>query len=269
MSEPAKEASNPTRFLVAGVVAAMAASICCIGPVFLLALSTCLTFAETIQTAQSSDPIVLFRVPLKCEAVPEIGCVSLAKPILLELQRQPNISEAWLNGTGTIVAVVEADASDRDSVASTVKSILKGNGADGTELTGEERETALRSFASRTDWYRGADVDRLSKREGAAIAARLVRRVQTKVSLPEATVRALVADLTQVIQERFISEAKTSKQEFEESVLKVVRNSLDEKGVAAFREAAAKGIRPLPEDKEGPGNKMPDCCSISWAGRGL
>jgi mercuric ion transport protein len=38
MSEPAKEASNPTRFLVAGVVAAMAASICCIGPVFLLAL---------------------------------------------------------------------------------------------------------------------------------------------------------------------------------------------------------------------------------------
>lgn len=38
MSEPEKEASNPIRFLVAGVVAALAASICCIGPVLLLAL---------------------------------------------------------------------------------------------------------------------------------------------------------------------------------------------------------------------------------------
>jgi hypothetical protein len=225
-------------------------------------LGTCLAFAEASKTVGNNDRVALFNVPLKCEAVPEIGCGSLSKPILLELQRQPNISEAWLNGTGTIVAVIGADGSDRESMASRVKSTLKGSGAEGTELIGEERERALRSFASRTDWYRGADVDRLSKREAAVIAARLVHRVQTKISLPEATVRTLVADLTQVIQDRFISDAKTSKQEFEDDVLNVVRKNLDEKGVAAFREAAAKGIRPLPEDKEGATNKTPDCCSI-------
>jgi len=38
MSEPERKVSNPKRFLVAGVVAALAASICCIGPILLLSL---------------------------------------------------------------------------------------------------------------------------------------------------------------------------------------------------------------------------------------
>jgi hypothetical protein len=120
----------------------------------------------------------------------------------------------------------------------------------------------LKDFSSRTDWYRGADVDRLSRREAAVIAERLVRRVHAKVSVPESTTRTLVADLAQIIQNRFTSDVKHSKQEFEQDVLNVVRKNLDEKGVEAFREAAAKGMRPLPEDKEGSTSGAPGCCSI-------
>ena len=226
-------------------------------------LGTCLACAEEAKTNENNDRVIFFNVPLRCEAVPEIGCGSRAKPVLLELQRQPDVSEAWLNGTGTIIAVVRTDGVSGESLVGAIKSTLKNTGADGAELTGGEREAALRSFASRTDWYRGADVDKLSKREAAVIAARLVRRVQTNISLPEERARTLVADLTQVIEDRFISDAKTPKQEFEESVLNLVRKNLDEKGVAAFREAAAKGVRPLPEDKEGATNKVPACCSIN------
>jgi hypothetical protein len=225
-------------------------------------LGTFLAFTEGNATGEDNDRVVFFSVPFKCEAVPEIGCGSLSKPILLELQRQPNISEAWLNGTGTIIAVIAADGADREALTSEVKSTLERSGAAGTELTGNDRETALKDFSTRTDWYRGADVDRLSRREAAVIAERLVRRVHAKVWLPESTARTLVTDLTQIIQNRFISDVKPSKQEFEQEVLNVVRKNLDEKGVEAFREAAAKGMRPLPEDKEGATSGAPDCCSI-------
>jgi hypothetical protein len=94
------------------------------------------------------------------------------------------------------------------------------------------------------------------------IAARLVRRVHAKVLLPESTARTLVADLTQVIQNRFVSDVKPSKQEFEQEVLNIVRKNLDEKGAEAFREAAAKGMRPLPEDKEEATVSAVECCSI-------
>jgi hypothetical protein len=160
------------------------------------------------------------------------------------------------------MAVIGSDGADREMLVSEVKSTLERSGTDGMELTRDEREAALRNCSSRTDWYRGADVDRLSRREAAVIAARLVRRVHAKVLLPESTARTLVADLTQVIQNRFVSDVKPSKQEFEQEVLNIVRKNLDEKGVKAFREAAAKGMRPLPEDKEEATGPAVECCSI-------
>jgi len=225
-------------------------------------VGTFLAVTEGNAIAANDDRVLLFSVPLKCEAVPQIGCGSLSKPILLELQRQPDISEAWLNGTGTIMAVIGSDGADRKTLASKVKSTLERSGTGGTELTGDEREAALKDFSLRTDWYRGADVDRLSRREAAVIAERLVRRVHAKVSLPESAARTLVTDLTQVVQNRFVSDVKPSKQEFEQEVLNVVRKNLDEKGVEAFREAAAKGMRPLPEDKEEATGGAAECCSI-------
>jgi len=43
--------------------------------------------------------------------------------------------------------------------------------------------------------------------------------------------------------------------------LKVARKNLDEKGVAVFQEAFAKGYFPQPEDKEESKSGTPDCCS--------
>jgi len=50
-----------------------------------------------------NEIITFYDVPLVCGAAPAIGCGSRAKPLLIDLERQSAIKEAWLNRAGTIV----------------------------------------------------------------------------------------------------------------------------------------------------------------------
>ena len=56
--------------------------------------------------AVTADRISVFKAPLVCPAAPQIGCGGASKPILLDLERQPGVAEAWLNRGGTIISVV-------------------------------------------------------------------------------------------------------------------------------------------------------------------
>lgn len=48
----------------------------------------------------------VYEVPWVCPAAQQIGCGSHSKPVLLELEKNLGVSEAWLNRQGTAVAVV-------------------------------------------------------------------------------------------------------------------------------------------------------------------
>ena len=132
--------------------------------------------------AVTADRISVFKAPLVCPAAPQIGCGSASKPILLDLERQPGVLEAWLNRAGTIISVVwkpDSDAETRRNVTAELKE------DHATELEGKSRDNAVKDFLSGKGWYRGADVDRLSEEEADIIAARLVRWVQAKTALPK------------------------------------------------------------------------------------
>jgi hypothetical protein len=226
-------------------------------------------FGEGTKIAVEADRISLFEVPLRCEAAPAIGCGSRSKPILLELEGEPIIMEAWLNGSGTVLAVVGSEGSSRESRNKAVQSVVEKNGATARELDGEGRETELQSFVSRNAWYRGAEVDSLSKLEARTIAARLVRRIQTKIALPEEKAKALETGLANVFERRFIGNLNDSdpgckKEQIAEELSVVAHESLDERGVVALQEAFAKGIRPQVDDDDGAKTKTatPDCCAI-------
>jgi hypothetical protein len=228
-------------------------------------LAASLAFAEDTKVQTASDRISLFNVPLACPAAPEIGCGPVAKPVLLELQRQPGIAEAWLKETGTVLAVVGTD-SNSESRDSTIHSILEKKGVAATELKGEDRNAELKNFVSRQDWYRGDDVDSLSKREAAIIAARLVRRVQAKVKVSAESAKTLETGLAQAFikayNDGFAGQADKVPT-FTQELLNVARTNLDEKGFAAFQEAFAKGYLPQPEDAERTKSQPAACCSIN------
>ena len=194
--------------------------------------------------AAPADRITVFKAPLVCPAARQIGCGSASKPILLDLEQQPGVLEAWLNRAGTRIAVVwkpESDASTRRNVVAELKE------DHATELDGKPREEAVNDFLSGKGWYRGADVDRLSEEEADVIAARLVRRVQAKTALAKDKAEGLQHALTDTYSQRLTN--KISREQELSRFQDIGRQYLAKDQVAILKEAIEAGVLPLPNEQ--------------------
>src|SRR6266404_8335591 len=197
-------------------------------------------------TALTADRVSVFKAPLVCPAAPQIGCGSASKPILLDLENQHGVLEAWLNRAGTIIAVVwkpESDAETRSKVATGLKEDRV------TELQGDSRYKAVQDFLSGKGWYHGADVDRLSEEEADIIAARLIRWVQAK--------SALTKDKAEGLQHVFSDTLRkdlTGKSVGPNRLEDVARDYLDQQQIKILREAIKdeqaieNSERPVPKE---------------------
>ena len=122
---------------------------------------------------KSKEPLVKFyKTPLVCNSAPDIGCGSRSKPALLELEKNTAVKEAWLNRPGTVVAIVWKDKVQTEDVA---RPIFEKNNISFTELKGKEAASYMQTFRKANLWYRGADVDMLSREEAATIAESSVK----------------------------------------------------------------------------------------------
>jgi hypothetical protein len=122
---------------------------------------------------KTKDPSVSFyKTPLVCNAAPEIGCGSRSKPVLLALEKNPAVKEAWLNRPGTIIAIVWKNKAQTETVA---EPIFDGNNVSFTELREREAAPYKKTFRKQNLWYRGADVDMLSREEATTIAESSVK----------------------------------------------------------------------------------------------
>jgi hypothetical protein len=195
------------------------------------------------------EQIGLFKVPLGCEAAAGLGCGVKAKPILQALACQPAVAQAWLNRSGTMIAVLWRESVVPKVGGEHVRSILAEQALAARELTGAVRESALREFSSGADWYRGDAVDRLSTEEAGIIAARLVRRVTAKVPLSDGTIETLLAAFAEVCRHQLIDRPLTSarlrRKLIANEILKVGRQHLHGVAFKALQEAAALGHRPV------------------------
>ena len=189
------------------------------------------------------DRISVFNAPLVCPAARQIGCGSASKPILLDLEQQPGVLEAWLNRAGTRIAVVwkpESDASARRKIVADLKE------DHAIELDGKPRDEAVNDFLSGKGWYRGADVDRLSEEEADVIAARLVQRVQAKTALAKDRAERLQRALADVYRQRLTN--KISREEELSRFQDIGREYLAKDQVAILKEAVERGVLPLPNE---------------------
>jgi hypothetical protein len=201
--------------------------------------------AENAAT-RSPDQISVFKAPLVCPAAPQIGCGSASKPILLDLEKQTGVAEAWLNRAGTIIAVVwkpDANAEARSHVAAELKEDRA------TEMQGTSRDEAVKDFLSGKGWYHAADVDRLSEEEADIIAARLVRWVQAKTGLPKDKAEAMQRAFSNTLRKDLTGKS-TGPNRLEE----IARQYLDGEQIKILKqaikdeEAVENGEKPLPKE---------------------
>jgi hypothetical protein len=113
----------------------------------------------------NDETITFYDVPLVCGAAPSIGCGSRAKPLLIDLEQHTAIKEAWLNRTGTIVAIVWRGRARTEEAA---KPVFETHEVRYTEKRNDKQTNG--SFRAERGWLRGGEVDRLSLEEAREIA---------------------------------------------------------------------------------------------------
>jgi len=193
--------------------------------------------------------VSFYAVPLACPAAPQIGCGSRSKPILLELEQQPAVAEAWLDRSGTRMAVVWKPEAKRKRRASALETVSKREGFSARELSGTVRKEALKDFLSGHGWFQSSDVDRLSEEEAGVVAARLVRRINATVPLSADKAEALRVEFRDVFKRRFTGASDTAEPDLETQLLTVIRSHLDEKDAAVLKETLPRNLRPLPGER--------------------
>lgn len=224
--------------------------------VILLTLTTALSLM-----AATKNTITFYKVPLVCAAAPAIGCGSKAKPVLQQLEKNNTVTEAWLNHTGTVIAVKWRPNINSTTGENAVQSIFKERDMKVEVVSGKEYDAMLKDFNKKTNWHRHDEMDKLSQIEAGVIASRLVARVNAKTPLNNETVSSLENGFLKVFTSRLTNQnanKQTQDDKLNNDFLAVGKKYLNEAQMNALQSAVALGYRPV----EGEVDKAKDnCCT--------
>lgn len=192
----------------------------------------------------AKERITIYSVPLRCPLVAGLGCGSAAKPVLAELERKPGVVEAWLDHSGTKLALVwtkEEGAAKRSKVVAAVSKTAKLN-----ELSGAERESALKEIQSGPRWYRARDVDELSREEAESVTRRLLDCIDAAEPLSKDKRNLLWTSFTDTLKRRFIQGGMSDK-EVSEKLLRAARQQVGPKGIQALEKTIREACCAAPD----------------------
>lgn len=209
------------------------------------------TKSHSTEAAKISPNLVSFyEVPLACPAARGLGCGSAARPVLQALEKKNSIQEAWLDHPGTTLAIVWKKNAKADSRSAEIQSVADDHGIALHEITGDQREATLKSFASRNEWYRGSEVDRLSEEEAGVIVDRLVRRAMAKEPTIGRKADSLKPALLKVIREQLTGCSSTQcREDCRKKFTAVARQQLNDPEFRALMEAEKQGYRPVGDEQ--------------------
>ncbi len=212
----------------------------------LLILQGALSVAEGNESSErpasvAQERITIYSVPLRCPLVDGLGCGSMAKPVLSELEREPSVAEAWIDHSGTKLALVwkkDEGASKRAEVVEAVSKTTKLN-----ELSGAERESAIKEIQSGPRWYRARDVDELSREEAESVTQRLLDNIDAAEPLPKDKRDLLSANFTKTLKRRFI-QGRMSDKEVSDELFRAARRHVGPKGIEALEKTIREACCP-------------------------
>lgn len=223
-----------------------------LGICLLLATGLPQVFSSDSTKDQGETKIGFYKVPLVCPAATQIGCGSRSKPILLALEKDDAIKEAWLNRQGTVIAVVWKEKTDVSDSPKKIKSIFNDAKmeADGQEIKGSEASTLMNNFLSREGWYRATGVDQLSREEAGIIADRLIASINKINPLSKDKIQILHASFSEIFRNKFLENKDYKKitkeewakceKEIEQKLIDSASKLLDEEQMKALKASTSK-----------------------------
>lgn len=184
-----------------------------------------------------------YRIPLVCEAAPQIGCGCLAKPVLAALEHEPNVAAAWLSRSGSVLAVQWRSAIGLEQKLKVVAAALGGEARVERIIDPRELHALHEQFGSRQDWFQGEDVDRLSIEEAGVIASRIAQRLACALRIEARRLatfdKALSAACSQVLRDEAAASEAWRTQRLRQAILEAARAELGQEAVDTLEAAPA------------------------------
>ncbi len=154
----------------------------------------------------SDTAVSFYEAPLVCHAAPSIGCGSKAKFMLGDLEKYKDaVKGAWLNRKGTAVAVKWDSKTDEHKKTEIIKTVSTNHNIELTALAKSETAGYAKSFPNSNDWFKGKEVDKLSKEEAGIIAQNTIASYKTKKLIEPSFEKQFGADIEKIYEDLFLS----------------------------------------------------------------
>ena len=154
----------------------------------------------------SNITVSFYEAPLVCHAAPSIGCGSKAKFMLLDLEKyNAAVDGAWLNKKGTVVGVKWITTTDENKKTEIIKTVSTAHNIKLTELALTEANNYARTFPNSNQWFKGKEVDQLSKEEAGIIAKNTIASYKAKHLIKPSFEKQFQIDIEKIYTDMFLS----------------------------------------------------------------
>jgi mercuric ion transport protein len=154
----------------------------------------------------NNSGVSFYEAPLVCHAAPSIGCGSKAKFMLVDLEKYNDAVEgAWLNKTGTVVAVKWNTITGESKKADIIKTVSTNHNIELTTLAETDAASYTKSFPNSREWFKGKEVDKLSKEEAGIIAQNTIASYKAKKLIKPSFEKQFHADIEKIYADLFLS----------------------------------------------------------------
>ncbi len=201
--------------------------------------------AQADRQGATAERAEFYEVPLMCPAARGLGCGSRAKPVLLALEGDAAVDQAWLDRAGHTLAIVWKASTARAAREATIAAVSEAQKVSIAKVDAGDRGKLVESFRSGNGWHRGADVDRLSEEEAGVIAERLWSRLVAKAPSAAGKREIVKARLTDAIRECLLVSSPSCEDTFRATLVATVRPHLDDGEAHALTEAINAGFLPI------------------------
>lgn len=209
---------------------------------------------------EAKRAITFYSVPLVCFAAPDIGCGSMTKPLFMAAQQVKEIKAIWLDRPGTHIAIEWNGVADTSEQEGIIRPLLAKYAIQAAPVEDTMKVRALsESLGLPGKWYKGMEIDELSREEAGVIAGDVVKPALTAGLLTLKESDGIKADITayyrkDLIKVRSCSELRSAvtQQEWKEATLGILKKRLDS--------AKAGAVYELYEQNEGKKLNADPCC---------